>query len=158
MTEQKAEFKHIIRIGNVDLPGDKPIKIALKKIKGIGFNMAAVSCNVAGINKSKKAGDLNDAEIKKLDEIISNPEKNLPSWLYNQRKEYETGEDKHVLIGTLDFIKDNTIKRLRKIKTYKGIRHSRNLPTRGQRTKANFRKSKGKVVGVAKKKNVKAGK
>lgn len=151
-------FKHIVRIGQVDLTGNKPIGIALKKIKGIGFNLASVICNLTGIKPGKKAGELDDGEIKKLNDLLANPrEKGVPIWMVNRRKDYETGEDKHLLMGTLDFTKDNTIKRLRKIKCYKGVRHSYGLPTRGQRTKSNFRRSKGKVVGVAKKKGVKSG-
>ncbi len=158
--EQKpqASFKHIVRIGQVDLAGEKPIRIALKKIKGVGFNLASVACNLTGIKQGKKTGELSDEEVKKLNDLIMNPkEKGIPIWMLNRRKDYETGEDKHLLIGILDFVKDNTIKRLRKTKCYRGVRHSYGLPVRGQRTKANFRKSKGKVVGVAKKKGVKSG-
>jgi len=159
MGEQNPNFKHIVRIANVDLSGEKVIGIALKKIKGVGFNLADAACNLASIEKGKKTGDLSDEEIKKLNEIISNPlEKGVPAWMLNRRKDYETGEDKHLLEGTLDFVTDNTIKRLMKIKCYRGVRHSRRLPVRGQRTKANFRRSKGKVVGVAKKKGIKKGK
>ncbi len=157
--EPKSSFKHIVRIGNVDIPGDKPIKISLKKIKGVGFNLAAAVCNLAGVNKNKKTGELTDKEIQDLNKIITSPKDNgVPTWMFNRRKDYETGEDQHFLIGTLDFVVDNTIKRLRKIKCYRGTRHSRGLPARGQRTKSNFRRSKGKVVGVAKKKSAKSGK
>jgi len=156
--EPQASFKHIVRIGQVDLPGDKPLKIALRKIKGVGFNLANAVCNMTGIEKSKKVGALSDGEVKKLNDVITDPKgKGVPIWMLNRRKDYETGEDKHLLLGTLDFVKDNTIKRLRKTKCYRGTRHSKGLPVRGQRTKANFRRSKGKVVGVAKKKGVKAG-
>jgi small subunit ribosomal protein S13 len=151
-------FKHIVRIAQVDVSGDKPIKIALKKIKGVGFNLASAACNLANISQNQKAGELTDEQVKKLNEIISNPqEKGIPLWMLNRRKDYETGKDTHLLMGTLDYTKDNTIKRLRKIKSYKGTRHSQGLPVRGQRTKANFRRSKGKVVGVAKKKGAKTG-
>ncbi len=155
----QSSFRHIVRIAQVDISGEKPIKIALKKIKGVGFNLASAACNLANLNQRQKTGELTDEQIKKLNEIISNPQENgVPVWMLNQRKDYETGEDKHLLTGTLDYTKDNTIKRLRKIKSYKGTRHSKGLPARGQRTKANFRRSKGKVVGVAKKKGIKAGK
>jgi len=157
--EAPSSFKHFVRIAQVDIPGDKPLNISLRKIKGIGFNFAAVACNLAGIRQGAKTGDLTDEQIKKLGDIIMNPAKNgIPVWMFNHRKDYETGEDQHLLIGNLDFAKDNSIKRLRKIKCYRGIRHSTGRPVRGQRTKANFRKSKGKVVGVAKKKDAKTGK
>ena len=152
-------YKHIIRIAQVDLPGEKPIGIALKKIKGVGFNLATACCNLAGIEKGKKAGELTDEQINKLNEILSHPlQAGFPSWLLNKRKDYETGEDKHLLTGSLDYDKENTLKRLKKIKCYRGVRHAQGLPVRGQRTKSNFRKSKGKVVGVAKRKGIKKGK
>lgn len=156
--EQKTSFKHIVRVAQVDLPGGKPIKIALKNIKGVGFNLACALCNLAEIDKTKRTGDLTDEEIKRLNETISQLNKKLPSWMLNCRKEYETGEDCHFLTGNLDFAQDNAIKRMKKIKCYKGIRHSSGQPVRGQRTKSNFRKGKGKVIGVAKTKVVAAAK
>ena len=56
----------------------------------------------------------------------------------------------HLLTGNLTFYKENDIKRMKKIKSLKGMRHQKGLPVRGQRTKSHFRKNKGKVVGVAK--------
>ncbi|MFH1683156.1 MAG: 30S ribosomal protein S13 [Candidatus Woesearchaeota archaeon] len=154
-----STFRHIVRIAQVDLPGDKPIKIALMKIKGVGFNLASAACHISGINKQKKTGDLREDEVKKLDNILmKTKESSIPKWMYNRRKDYETGEDLHIITGTLDFVKDNTIKMMKKIKSYRGVRHSRNLPVRGQRTKSNFRRSKGKVVGVSKRKAAKTGK
>ena len=64
---------------------------------------------------------------------------------------YETGNDGHLLTSDLDFTKDNDIKRMRKIKSYRGNRHTRGLPVRGQRTRGSFRK--GKTVGVSKRKD-----
>lgn len=150
---QDENFKHIIRIANVDLPGEKVIRIALSEIKGIGINFADALCNVANVNKSARTGKLTDEEIKRLNEILGNPlAYNIPVWMLNHQKDFETGENKHILSGTLQFVQDNDIKRLKKIKTYKGVRHIHGQPVRGQRTKSNFRKNKGKVVGVAKKK------
>jgi len=77
--------------------------------------------------------------------------------MLNRRKDYETGEDKHLLSSDLAFTKDNDIKMLKKIKSYKGMRHAFGLPVRGQRTRSNFRRNKGKVTGVQKKK-IKSGK
>lgn len=158
MAEQAKDFKHIVRIAQVDLAGAKPVKVALSKIKGIGFNFAAAACNLADVKQNKRVGDLTDQEIKRLNEILMSPEKNnLPAWLFNHRKSKETGENKHLLSSELDFTNDNIIKMLRKIKSYRGDRHARGLPVRGQKTKSNFRKSKGKVVGVAKRKEAKSG-
>ena len=153
MSEQKPNFKHIVRVANVDLSGNRPTRYALTSIKGVGINFADVVCAVAGIAKGEKAGNLNDAEVKKLNEVVQNPAQHgIPSWFFNRRKDYDSGEDLHLLTGTISFVKDNDLKRLKKIKTLRGIRHQRGLPVRVQRTKSHFRKNKGKVVGVAKKK------
>jgi small subunit ribosomal protein S13 len=150
--KQADNYKHIVRIANVDIPGDKPIIIGLTKIKGVGKNLAAVFCNVLKVQRTKKTGNLSEDEISKLNEAVQTPlNHEIPVWMVNRRKDYETGEDRHILTGTLNFVKDNDLKRLKKIKTHKGVRHQRGLPVRGQRTRSNFRKSKGKVVGVKKK-------
>ncbi|MBI2665340.1 30S ribosomal protein S13, partial [Candidatus Woesearchaeota archaeon] len=147
---EKADFKHIIRVANVDIPGEKKLGSALTKIKGIGFNFAHAICTVAGVNKYLRAGDLNDEQIKALNNVAKDFA-GIPPWMFNHNKDYETGENKHYLTGTLGFVKDNDIKRLKMIRCYKGIRHGKGLTVRGQRTKSNFRLNKGKVVGVVKK-------
>lgn len=145
----EKEFKHLVRIVNTDLPGEKPIAGALTKIKGVNFMLANAVCNLTGVDKSKKAGELDDGEVKKLSETLQNLSKfGVPEWMFNRRKDYETGKNKHLLGADLDFVKEDDIKILKKIKAYKGVRHIFGLPVRGQRTRANFRK--GKSLGVAK--------
>ena len=148
-----AEFKHIIRVANTDLEGKKAVMYAMKKIKGVDVMFANAVLSIAGIDKNKKAGDLIDAEVKKMDEIIKEPLKfGIPEWLVNRRNDYETGEDMHVQGPELKLVKEDDIKRMKKVKSYKGLRHQWGLTVRGQRTKANFRKSKGKSVSVKRKK------
>ena len=85
--------------------------------------------------------------------FLSNPKKfNVPLWLLNRRKDPETNEDKHIITDDMRFIQENDVKILKKIKSYKGVRHMHGLPTRGQRTKSNFRRNKGNVIGVKRKK------
>lgn len=160
MEQPKKEFRYLVRIANTDLDGNKPIYQALRKIKGVGFMFSNAVCSIAGIDRNKKTGHLSDAEMQKLDEIVKNPLKfHAPVWVLNRRKDYETGKDVHLITATLDFVKDNDVKRMKKIKCYRGMRHAAGLPVRGQRTKSNFRKSKSKgkgSLGVMKKK-VKAG-
>lgn len=147
-----AEFKHIIRIASTDLDGKKQILYALRKIKGVDVMYANMALAAAGIEKSKKAGDLIDSEAQKLNDIILNPKKfGAPEWMLNRRKDIETGEDTHLLMADLDFSKENDIKRMKKVKSYKGLRHQWKLPVRGQRTKSNFRRTKGKGLGVKRK-------
>jgi len=154
-----AEYKHIVRIVNADLDGAKPIGHALTKIKGVSFMFANMICNLAGVDKTFKTGDLDDKDINKLDQVIRNPaEYGAPEWMFNRRKDPETGEDTHLVSADIKFVQDNDIKSMRKTKSYKGQRHAVGLPLRGQRTKSNFRRNKGKVAGVKKRKGAKTGK
>ena len=152
MEKTPSNFKHIVRIANVDIPGDKELRIALTSIKGIGYNFAHALCAAASILKTTKAGYLADDDIKRLNEVVNNPLKHgIPQWMLNRKKDYDTGEDKHLLTGTLTFVHENDLKRLKRIRTLRGVRHSKGLTVRGQRTKSNFRKNKGKVIAVQKK-------
>jgi small subunit ribosomal protein S13 len=148
-----AEFRHIVRIADTDLKGEKAILFAMKKIKGVDVMYANMALSIAGVDKTRKAGDLIETEIKKIEDALKNPGKhNVPNWLINRRKDYETGEDKHLIGADLDFEKDADLKRMKKNKSYKGFRHQWGLTVRGQRTKSNFRKNKGKGLGVKRKK------
>ncbi len=143
------ELKHLVRIVNTDINGKKPIAFAMSKIKGVGIPFAHAVCRIAKVDLHKKAGALSDTEIKKIEEIIKDPIKaGFPSWILNRRKDYETGKDVHIFLGNLQFTIDNDIKMLKKVKTYRGVRHMQNAPVRGQRTRSNFRANKGNVLGV----------
>ncbi|MBT4539774.1 30S ribosomal protein S13 [Candidatus Woesearchaeota archaeon] len=151
MTTQE-NYKHIVRIANVDIPGNKPVRISLTKIKGLGINLADAACIIAKVPRDKKTGSLSDEQIAQLDVVVKDlTNSGIPAWMFNRRKDYESGEDKHLLTGTMNFTKENDLKRLSKIKSWRGLRLMKRLPVRGQRTRSNFRRSKGKVVGVKKK-------
>jgi len=143
--------KKIIRIAKEDLDGDLPVERALWKIKGIGKNFAHAIRVALGYDSKKKLGELSEEEIKKLEDCIYNPKKyNIPSWLYNNRRDLETGEDMHLVGSELALKIKTRIDFLKKIRCYRGVRHWLNLPVRGQRTRAHFRK--GATVGVQRKK------
>ena len=147
-------FRYFVRVANTDLNGSQQIVNALRKIKGLNFMFSNMVCNLIGIDKLSKAGTLTEEQVKKIDEVISNPIKyNVPSWMLNRRKNYEDGKDCHIIGGNLSFAEDNDIKRMKKTRSYKGVRHGLGLPVRGQKTRSNFRKNKGKVtLGVIRKK------
>ncbi|MFH1377008.1 MAG: 30S ribosomal protein S13 [Candidatus Woesearchaeota archaeon] len=147
--EQK--LKPIIRIRTTDVNGNKSIMNALLKVKGVSHSMSNMLCNVLKLDKTKKIGYLTDEEVKKIEESIKDPKSiNIPTWALNRQKDLETNEDHHVSGTDLRLRKEFDIKRLRKIKSYVGMRHAAGLPVRGQRTKGHFRK--GKSLGVKKKK------
>ncbi len=143
----QKDIKHLIRIANVDLEGKKPVIHALQKIKGVGHNFANAVCNKLDIDKTQKAGSLTPEQVKKIEKEIKEP--SLPDWLLNRRKDYDTGKNIHLITSDLKLQKEFDVKRLQKIKSYRGIRHALKLPLRGQRTRGHFRK--GKSVGVQRK-------
>lgn len=157
--EEKQDFKHFVRIANTDLNGAKPIASSLRQIKGVSFMFSNLICHLANIDRTKRTGDLNEEEIKRINGLINDPQKfGAPTWMFNRRKDFETGKDKHLTVADLTFTQDNDIKIMKKIKSYKGIRHILEQPVRGQKTKSNFRKNKGKVhLGVKKKPGAKTG-
>lgn len=147
-----ADFRHIVRVHNTDLKGEKPLYLALQKIKGVGENFARATCLLAKVDFMKITGDLSEKETQALETVLDDPLKaGLPKRFINRQEDYETGTDKHLLVADLDFAVDQDIKRLKKMKSNRGLRHHWKLPVRGQRTKSNFRPNKGKGT-VAKKK------
>ena len=154
--EQEQQFKHIVRIANTDLDGNRKTADAIRKIKGVGFSFASAVCQLAKIDGGKKAGNLMPEEVKRIDEAIATASKTMPTWMLNRRKDLEDGTDKHLLGADLTFAQENDIRFMKQIRTYKGARHAIGAPVRGQRTRSNFRKNKGKVIGVVKKKEAAA--
>jgi small subunit ribosomal protein S13 len=148
--EENPDFKYIVRVANTDLDGKYQIIPALAMVKGLGIRTAAVAAEKAGVNAYQRIGDLSDADVLKLQEAVENLEGNLPTWMLNRRKDIETGEDGH-LIGTDVEIKlRDDLNRLKKIRTYRGLRHEGGQKVRGQRSKSNGRT--GLTLGVQKKK------
>ena len=144
-----SDFKYIIRVAETDLDGTKQLRNSLRKIKGVSFAIANALCNISELDGEQKTGDMSDAQIKQLSETIKQMDATFPDWLMNRRKDRETGKNTHAVSTGIAYHKEFDLRRLKKIKSYRGMRHQKGLPVRGQRTRANFRKNKGKVVGVA---------
>ena len=145
-----TELRQIVRIIDADILGNKNIYAALRQVTGVSFSFSNAVCHIMNFDKNKKVGSLSDEEIKKIEDIIKNPLKyKIPNFVLNRRKDYDTGEDKHLVSSDLKLITGFDVKRLKKVRSYRGIRHAMGLPMRGQRTKGHFRR--GKTVGVRKK-------
>ena len=145
------DFKYLIRISRTDIDGNKPLVRALQDIYGIGEAIAKAIIRVTKLDEKKLAGYLTDEEVKKIEEVLNDPAKfGIPSWMFNRRMDYYTGEDKHIIESDLTIARQEDINRLKKIRCYRGIRHELGLPCRGQRTKSTFRR--GSTVGVSRRK------
>ena len=114
----------MFRIAGVNIPQHKHINIALTAIYGVGRSMANKVCQIANVNPQTKAKDLSEAEVERLRKELSG--------------------DKYQLEGDLRRFIAANIMRLKNIGCYRGLRHRRGLPVRGQRTKTNARTRKGR--------------
>jgi len=143
-------FRYIVRIAGVDIDGNLKVAYGLSKIKGVGVTLAYAICRTLGIDPEKRIGFLTEAEVKRIEDALSNPKAiGLPSWLLNRRKDYTTGEDKHYIGADLIMVVREDIERLKRIKCWRGIRHALGLKVRGQRTRTTGRT--GVTVGVKRK-------
>ena len=122
------------RILGVDIPNDKRLIISLRYIYGIGPFLAQQLCDRTGISPDKRARDLSEDELAKLAALLDN---------------------EYVVEGQLRRQVTQHIGRLRDIGCYRGLRHRKGLPVRGQRTRTNARTRKGPRKTVAGKKGVK---
>jgi len=111
-----------VRIAGVTIPNEKRVEIALTYIFGVGRPRSNDILKAAGVDRNKRVKDLNEEEVNKLRVII---------------------EKEHRVEGDLRREIMGNIKRLKEIGSYRGLRHARNLPVRGQRTKTNSRTVRG---------------
>jgi len=119
------------RIAGVNIPAQKRVEIALTYIYGIGHTKAVEICEKAHLDRSKRIGTLSEDDLAKIREII---------------------DQDHQVEGDLRRLVAMNIKRLVDLGCYRGLRHRKGLPVRGQRTHTNARTRKGKAVAIAGKK------
>ena len=124
------------RISGVNIPTNKKINIALTYIFGIGNKVAVDICSESSVDITKRVSELNDDELNKIRDLI---------------------DQKHTVEGDLRRKISLDIKRLNDLGCYRGLRHRKKLPVRGQRTHTNARTRKGKAVAIAGKKKVTKG-
>lgn len=122
------------RLLGVDIPNNRPIVISLTYLYGVGPSIARELCRKAGIEMTVRAKDLGENDLAKLASLLDND---------------------YVVEGQLRRQTNQNITRLREIGCYRGIRHRKGLPVRGQRTRTNARTRKGPKKTVAGKKGVK---
>ena len=147
---KKEEEVTLVRVLGRDIRGDIKIKSALTKINGISWAISNAVCKILELDREKKIQDFSKEELGEIENFMKSPE--LPGFLKNRQNDLDSGEDLHISGVDLKLRKEFDLKRMRKIKSYKGIRHTVGLPVRGQRTKANFRRNRKPSVAAAKKK------
>ena len=149
--KNKQDDVKLIRVASKDIFGDKKVYVGLTEIRGISWMFSNAICRNLSIDKNKRIDELSEKEIKEIEDFISHPDSPLLAFLKNRRKDNDSGIDKHLVGADLDLQKEFDIKGMKKMKSYRGIRHTLGQPVRGQRTKSNFRKNKSKNGGMKKK-------
>jgi small subunit ribosomal protein S13 len=122
------------RVLGVDIPNDKPTFVSLQYLHGVGLHRAIEVCRTLNINTQRRARELSDDDVQRLNALLDN------EYTVEGQLRREVGEN---------------IGRLRNIQCYRGTRHRKSLPCRGQRTRTNARTRKGVKKTVAGKKGVK---
>ena len=145
-----SDFKYIIRIANADVSGEERLATALTSIRGVGDRISNAIVKKLGLDPNKAAGKLNDKNVEDIENAIMTLNEHVPDWLLNRQKDYDTGDDIHSVSVDLKMLHDDDLNRMKKVKSYKGVRHASGHKVRGQRTYSNGRK--GLALGVSRKK------
>jgi len=127
--------------------GNAKIEYGLTQIRGVGRRFAQAVVRVAKIDPDSRIGAIPEKDLNRIEEIIIDPITNgIPAWMVNRKKDLVTGENLHIIGNRLELSVRRDIDRMKRIRSYKGVRHHRGLKVRGQKTKSTGRH--GLVVGV----------
>ncbi len=149
--DKKEDFQYIVRIANKDLKGERNVVLAMSDLKGIGIRLSETIIKKLQIDQNKQIGDLSEDEVQEIRDFVESQEySDIPSWMLNNRFDPVTGKNMNLVTNDLDVQIQDNINALKKMRSYKGIRHEGKHKVRGQRTRSNGRK--GLSVGVQRKK------
>ena len=144
------EYRYILRIMGTDVQGTLKVSYAVAQIKGVSMSLSNAILKKAGVNPDLRVGFITESDINKIEDVIRDPAKyNLPTWMFNRRKDSESGKDMHLLSAELALKTKQDIDEAKNIRSWRGYRHAYSLKVRGQHTKTTGRA--GKALGVKKK-------
>ena len=122
------EFRHIIRILGSDSAGTLKVSYAVSNIKGVSLSMANAVLKKAGISPDMRAGFLTESDINKIEDVVKDPAQyNLPTWLFNRRKDSDSGKDLHLISADLVLKTKTDIDDAKNIRSWRGYRHAYGL-------------------------------
>jgi small subunit ribosomal protein S13 len=144
------EYRYILRIMGTDVQGTLKTSYAVAQVKGISLSLSNAILKKAEVNPELRVGYLTESDLSKIEDVIKDlPKYGLPTWMFNRRKDSETGKDKHLLSADLVLRTKMDIDEAKDIRSWRGYRHAYSLKVRGQHTKTTGRA--GKALGVKKK-------
>jgi small subunit ribosomal protein S18e len=138
-------------VQNTNVSGKHKASFALRAIKGLGRRMTNLVLKKAQIDLTKRAGELNEAEINKINDIISRPlDYNIPKWFLNRQKDVRDGTWSHLISNAWDTKLREDLERMKKMRMHRGLRHYWGIKVKGQHTNSTGRR--GRTLGVVRKK------
>ncbi len=153
--QKKPEFSNLLRIIGTSIEGHRSIPFGLSQIRGVGRRLAEAICRILAekdpnFDPNARIGLLTEKQQEVLVEMIKNPVKHgVPQWMVNRPKDLRTGEFRHVSGTDLELVNKMDVDRMKRVRSWKGIRHMYGLKVRGQRTRTTGRR--GLVVGYYRK-------
>ena len=123
-SELGDDFNYIIRLADSDIDGLSRIGMGLTSVKGVGARTAMAICEIAGVDKEKLGGHLNDEELQQIRDAIESYPTEVPLWMLNRQRDIETGDELHLFSMDVSMTQDDDIARLRATKAYRGLRHA----------------------------------
>ncbi|MFH1057007.1 MAG: 30S ribosomal protein S13 [Candidatus Micrarchaeota archaeon] len=153
-SKETPEFRGILRLVGKDVDGHLTISESLRRVKGIGFNLASnlsvVVTTKLGIPLDELVGNLNETQFSQLEDVVKFPQKyGIRAFLLNRQKDSESGEMKNLVMTDLGFSIKQDVARETELRSYRGWRHNIGQKVRGQHSRTTGRT--GMTVGVLKK-------
>jgi small subunit ribosomal protein S13 len=146
----QQEYRYILRIMGTDVTGTLKTSYAVAQVKGLSSALSNAILRKAGVNPDLRVGYITESDLTKIEDVIRDPVKyGIPGWMFNRRKDTDSGKDNHILSADLALKIKTDIDGAKEIRSWRGYRHAYSLKVRGQRTKTTGRA--GKALGVKKK-------
>ncbi|EQB73939.1 MAG: 30S ribosomal protein S13 [Candidatus Thermoplasmatota archaeon] len=148
--KDNENFQYIVRIANKDIKGERKLGLALSDINGIGERLANILIKKFNLDKNRQIGELSEDEVLEIRKYVENKEyEGMPAWLLNHRKDVPTGKNLNLLSNDLNLQINDDVNLMKKMRSYRGLRHEQGHKVRGQKTRSNGRH--GLSMGVIRK-------
>ncbi|MFW9800909.1 MAG: 30S ribosomal protein S13 [Candidatus Thorarchaeota archaeon] len=144
------DYRHIVRIAGHDIDGQENLLQGLTRVRGVGLRLSKAILTQLSFDPEDRLGYLTDAQITKIEKILKDPvSAGMPDWYVNRPRDRTSGRMLHLTGSDLEFAHRSDIDRLKRIRSWRGVRHSLGLKVRGQHTRTTGRG--GIAVGVSRK-------
>jgi len=142
-------YRHVVRLLGFDLPGDVRAPYALSRIRGLSINTATVLCRQMGIDVNKRLGEVEEDKLEAIEKLLRDKRHQaFPSWFRNRKDDPLEPDSVHLAGSELLAGVREDVELLKRIRCWRGVRHSLGLKVRGQRSRVTGRF--GRSVGVSK--------